>query len=97
MPRELAVVTLASYRWPRFISLDGLVAPPLMLGRGIMPGCPGACAWAKAALAQELEMARANFSWAKTLTLNVHVDDVTAAVTTSSRREAVSTLQAIMP
>ena len=40
MPRELAVVTLASYRWPRFISLDGLVAPPLMPGRGIMPGCP---------------------------------------------------------
>ena len=65
-------------------------APP---SRGIMPGCPGACTWAKVALVESLDgiLSEARVG-SPNLKLNVHVDDITVALAAPAKQQLVNPL-----
>ena len=80
-PLQLALTALASYRWPRVTVLEGVAERAIHPTRGIMPGCPGACAWAKVALVEGLgELLGEVKAEHPHLRLNVHVDDIAVAL-----------------
>ena len=93
MPRQVALATLASYRWPRLTMLEGAVAEAISPTRGIMPGCPGACAWAKVALVECLgEILHEAKAASPNLRLNVHVDDITVALAAAAGEQLLGPL-----
>ena len=56
---------------------------------GVVPGCPGACAWAKLALLEAMDGAMEDFLHLDALRLNIHVDDITVAMSSGSGRALV--------
>ena len=90
MPHQLAVATLASYRWPRLTLLEGAAAEAISPTRGITPGCPGACTWAKVALVECLgEILHEAKAASPNLRVSVHVDDIAVALAPTEGEQLV--------
>jgi hypothetical protein len=69
--------------------LDGVAALPIYPTRGVVPGCPGACTWAKLALVECMDTVLEKHCALSALRLNIHVDDI--AVALSFRQPDVTT------
>ena len=96
MPREVAMTTLSSYRWPRFVVADTLVHPAILPNRGVVPGCPGACTWAKVALINGMDDCAQAYAGRPGVSLNAHVDDITVGCVGNTRAEVVGLVAEVM-
>ena len=70
--------------------LRGAAACPIYPTRGVVPGCPGACTWAKLALLEAVGGVVSDSQSLGALRLQIHVDDITVATSSESGRTLVS-------
>ena len=96
MPREVAITTLSSHRWPRLVVADTLVHPAILPNRGVMPGCPGACTRAKVALISGMDDCAQAYAGRPGVSLNAHVDDITVGCVGNTRAEVVGLVAEVM-